>query len=146
MTTFLNQELGFNVKTKLYKVTENLYISRIVGPNDFEMMIEEGITAVVNLETDQDFEPDSRLRYLFEGVMDWRPIPEDSLKRIFAFMAEEIARGTVLVHCYSGRSRSGGVIVGWLMLENPDWTCDDAMKFIHRVRKYDLLRESRRAS
>ncbi|MGY5852563.1 MAG: dual specificity protein phosphatase [Candidatus Thorarchaeota archaeon] len=123
------------MRIKLYKVAENLYISRIVGSNGFEMMIEEGITAVVNLETDQDFEPDSRLSYLFEGVMDWRPIPQASLERIFDFIADEIAKGKVLVHCYSGRSRSGDVVVGWLMLENPDWTWDDAMKFVHQVRE-----------
>lgn len=98
------------------------------------MVVEHRITAVVNLEPEHVFKPEPRLSYLFEGIPDWKPIPHETLARIYTFIENEIREGKVLVHCYSGRSRSGGVVAGWLMLENPEWTWETAVDFVRRVR------------
>ena len=118
----------------LYEITKQLFLSRLVGPPHFDALVNQGITAVVNLEPDHVFESDPRLRYLFEGVLDWRPIPHEALDRIYTFIDEEIVKGKVLVHCFSGKSRSGGVVVGWLMLQNPDWTWETAVDFVRKAR------------
>jgi protein-tyrosine phosphatase len=42
--------------------------------------------------------------------------------------------GKVLVHCAMGISRSGGIIVAWILKENPTWGWNDAMDYINKSR------------
>ena len=51
------------------------------------------------------------------------------------FINDKIKRGKVLIHCNSGISRSGGIIVAQLLIENPNWTWDEARKYVRRFTK-----------
>jgi len=47
---------------------------------------------------------------------------------------QHIKDGKVLVHCAMGISRSGGLIVAWILKENPAWGWNDAMDYINKSR------------
>ena len=45
-----------------------------------------------------------------------------------------IKNGKVLVHCAMGISRSGGIVVAWLLKENPNWSWNDALEYVNESR------------
>ncbi|MFX0141324.1 MAG: dual specificity protein phosphatase family protein, partial [Candidatus Hodarchaeota archaeon] len=42
--------------------------------------------------------------------------------------------GRVLVHCSMGISRSGGIVVAWLLKENPTWSWRDTISYISKTK------------
>ena len=75
----------------------------------------------------------------------WEPIPDrepapdlDWLRRMVEFVdAQRHAGRTVYVHCVAGISRSGMVVVAYLMFRNK-WTRDEALAFVRTKR--DVVR------
>ena len=90
-------------------------------------------TAVLNLCELQDPYPCAVL--LWEPIRDTAPAPDlDWLRRMVRFVAAERQRGgTVFVHCRAGVSRSGMVVVAYLMFEH-GWTRDAALDFARSKR------------
>lgn len=74
-------------------------------------------------------------------VHEWRPIPDsapapslDWLRRQVRFVAEQRRAGLpTYVHCRNGVSRSGLVVVGFLMAEH-HWGRDQALAFVREKR------------
>ena len=56
------------------------------------------------------------------------------MDEIFEFIDYHIKNGKVLVHCARGVSRSGGIIVAWLLKEHDDWTWDKAVDYVSKSR------------
>jgi protein-tyrosine phosphatase len=101
---------------QIYKVHDNLYIGAYWPRLNFEKFKELGITAIVNLMEENFYDP-TRLgfTYLHKGFPDdWYP-PHSYLKEILSF-------------------RSGGIIVAWILKENPTWGWNDAMEYINKSR------------
>jgi protein-tyrosine phosphatase len=120
---------------QIYKVHNNLYIGAYWPRLNFEKFKKIGITAIVNLMEDNLYNPTSQgFAYLHKGFPDdWYP-PHDYLEEILLFIDEHIKTGKVLVHCSMGVSRSGGIIIAWLLKENPDWSWSDALNYIKKSR------------
>ena len=120
---------------QIYQVHENLYIGAFWPRLNFEKFKEIGITAIVNLMEDNLYDPTpDGFKYLFKGFPDdWYP-PHDYLKEILEFIDEHITDGKILVHCAMGVSRSGGIIVAWLMRKYPQWTWTDAINYVKKSR------------
>jgi protein-tyrosine phosphatase len=91
---------------QIYKVHDNLYIGAYWPRLNFEKFKEIGITAIVN----------------------------SYIEEILSFIDQHVKDGKVLVHCAMGISRSGGIIVAWILKENPTWSWDDAMDYINKSR------------
>jgi protein-tyrosine phosphatase len=92
-----------------------------------------GTGAVLNLcESDDSFRCSI---YRWEPTHDGEPAPDlDWLRRQVEFIDTHRTNGrTVFVHCRNGVSRSGMVIVAYLMWEH-GWTRDDALKFAREKR------------
>jgi protein-tyrosine phosphatase len=120
---------------QIYQVHKNLYIGAYWPRLNFKKFKEIGITAIVNLMEDNLYDPTpDGFEYLFKGFPDdWYP-PHDYLKEILEFINKHITKGKILVHCAMGVSRSGGIIVAWLMQNYPDWTWTDAINYVNKSR------------
>ena len=120
----------------IYKVQRNLYIGAYWPRLNFKKFKAIGITAIVNLMEYEHYRPPKhQYIYLYKGFPDDTYPPHDYLKEILDFIDEHIKEGKVLVHCAMGISRSGGIIVAWLLKENPNWSWRDAMKYVWKSRK-----------
>ncbi len=120
---------------KIYKIKENLYIGSYRAAKKLKKLRKEGIKAIVNLMEKKKYDPRPEFVYLYKQLKDRTYIPSEDLHEIMAFINDNIKIGKVLVHCNSGISRSGGIIVAGLLIENPDWTWDDARKYVRKFTK-----------
>jgi len=120
---------------QIYRVHENLYIGAYWPRLNFEKFKEIGITAIVNLMEENLYDPIPHgFDYLFRGFPDdWYP-PHSYLQEILEFIDKHIENGKVLVHCAMGISRSGGIIVAWLMKKNPNWSWNKAIGYVWKSR------------
>ena len=98
------------------------------------MFKEIGITAIVNLMEENRYDPTHLgFSYLHKGFPDDTYPPHEYLDEILRFIEKHIENnGKVLVHCSMGVSRSGGVVVAWLLKKNPSWSWGDAISYIKR--------------
>ena len=120
----------------IFKITEQLYIGAYRPRLNFKKIAKAGITAIVNLMEERLYRPPRRYAYLFKGFPDNTYPPHDYLKEILEFMEDHIniKEGKVLVHCSMGISRSGGIVMAWLLKENPEWSWRDALDFVYETR------------
>jgi len=120
---------------QIYKVYPNLYIGAYWPRLNFKLFKKLGITAIVNLMEDNYYDPtDLGFEYLYKGFPDdWYP-PHSYIKEILDFIDIHIKKGKVLVHCAMGISRSGGLIVAWIMKDNPGWSWTKALKTVQKER------------
>ena len=92
-----------------------------------------GTQAVLNLCESED--PYLAASHRWEPIRDAEPAPSlEWLREQVAFIEAERARGrTVYVHCRNGVSRSGMVVVAYLMARE-GWSRDEAMAFVRERR------------
>jgi protein-tyrosine phosphatase len=120
---------------EIYQITDKLYIGAYWPQINFKKLNEEGITAIVNLMEDNLYEPPDNFAYLYKGFPDNTYPPHEFLAEILEFIDFHIKNGKVLVHCAMGISRSGGIIIAWLLKNHPEWTWEDALNFVYQYRK-----------
>jgi protein-tyrosine phosphatase len=120
---------------KIYKVTDNLYIGSYRAAKKFKKLKKEGITAIVNLMEKEKYKSPSEFSYLFKSIKDKTYINHEEIKEILNFIEENTKEGKVLVHCASGISRSGGIVIARILIENPDWNWEDARKYVRETSK-----------
>lgn len=119
----------------IYKVHKNLFIGAYWPRLNFKKFKNIGITAIVNLMEENHYDPRPLgFAYIHRGFPDEWYIPEGYLKEIIEFIDEHIKNGKVLVHCAMGISRSGGIVVAWLLKENPKWSWNDALEYVNESR------------
>jgi protein-tyrosine phosphatase len=120
---------------QIFEVHPNLYIGAYWPRLNFQKFKEIGITAIVNVMEDNLYNPESLgFHYLHKGFPDDWYVPHSYLKEILDFIDIHIKKGKVLVHCAMGISRSGGIIVAWILKENPNWSWTKAMDYIKKSR------------
>ena len=93
----------------------------------------QGTSAVLNLcETEDRYHCAT---HRWEPIRDTAPAPDlDWLRRMVQFIdAQRRGGDTVFVHCRAGVSRSGMVVVAYLMFEH-GWTRDEALDFVRTKR------------
>ena len=93
-----------------------------------------GITTIINLMEENLYDPTYLgFSYLHKGFPDDSYPPHDYLEEILTFIDLHLKNeGKVLVHCSMGISRSPGIIIAWLLKENPSWTWRDAISYIEK--------------
>lgn len=120
---------------EIYKIQENLYIGAYWPRLNFEKLEHEGITAIVNLMENEYYKPPPKYFYLHKGFPDEAKIPESYIREILNFIDIHSHQGKVLVHCAMGISRSGGIVMAWLLKNNPNWDWNFAMDYVRQFRK-----------
>lgn len=118
----------------IYQITDSLYIGAYWPRINFKILKRKGITAILNLMEDNLYEPDKKYSYLHLGFPDETYPSHDLLKKALDFIDVNIQTGKVLVHCAMGISRSGGIVVAWLLKKHYDWQWDDAVRFVRESR------------
>ena len=69
-----------------------------------------------------------------EAIQDAEAPSIDWLQQMVTFVDEQRKAGRVVyVHCRNGVSRSGLVVIAYIMFKNP-WTRDKAMKYVRSKR------------
>lgn len=98
------------------------------------MFKEIGIAAIVNLMEENLYNPTHLgFSYLHKGFPDDTYPPHEFLDEILRFIEIHVENNEkVLVHCSMGVSRSGGVVVAWLLKKNPSWSWMDAISYIKK--------------
>lgn len=120
---------------EVYKVSNRLFIGAYWPQLNFKRIKKKGIIAIVNLMEDNIYDPRSLgFAYLFKGFPDETYPSHDDLKDILNFIDTHIQKGGVLVHCAMGLSRSAGIIIAYLMKENPSWTWEQALEHVTQSR------------
>ena len=100
-------------------VYDNLYISGIETIRQQKMVKDEGITAIVRLDSGNygTYEWSTHFfKVLHEPFLDAEYIPDGVIPRITKFIHEQIENeGSVLVHCAMGISRSTTMVMAYLI-------------------------------
>lgn len=120
---------------EVYKVHPRLFIGAYWPQLNFERIKKKGIIAIVNLMEDNLYNPRPLgFAYLYKGFPDETYPSHEYIEDILDFIEEHIQEGGVLVHCAMGLSRSAGMILAYLMKENPSWSWDKAHNYVNRTR------------
>jgi protein-tyrosine phosphatase len=73
--------------------------------------------------------------YLHKGFPDDTYPPHKYLEEILNYIDNNLQNGgKVLVHCSMGISRSGGIIVAWLLKEHPTWSWGNAISYVKKTK------------
>ena len=121
---------------QIYEVYENLYIGAYWPRLNFNNFKKIGITAIINLMEENHYNPiPLGFSYLHKGFPDDTYPDHEYLKEIINFIDHHLNKGgKVLVHCSMGVSRSGGIIVAWLLKEHPSWGWNEALSYVKRFK------------
>jgi hypothetical protein len=92
-----------------------------------------GTDAVLNLCETED--PYQCQVHLWEPIPDGAPTPTiDWLRKMVTFIDTQRKQGlTVYVHCRNGASRSGLVVIAYIMFKN-NWSREEALAYVHSKR------------
>jgi atypical dual specificity phosphatase len=120
---------------EIYKITPTLYIGAYWPRINFDQLKQKGITAIVNLMEENLYDP-SKLgfSYLHKGFPDNFYPPHKIIEEILQFIEDHQQNGKVLVHCAMGISRSGGIVVAYLLKKNSSWDWTQAIKFVNETK------------
>jgi atypical dual specificity phosphatase len=147
--------------TKLYKVCGQLYISGYESAKNYELLVSNSITHILNLAGE------SKCPNVYSGSFNYCSLKMPDSPQVdilfflyFAidFIIESIRNnGVVLVHCIKGTSRAATVALAYLMLKGLDeaeaYSClmsshpniDPNFGFVCQLKKFLQIKEETRA-
>lgn len=105
------------------RILDNLWMGDEFSVQDPEFLVKHGVSRVVQLHP-VEWKEDDRLEYLKVELED-QPSADLQLTRILKWMD----RGKILVHCGAGQSRSGAIILAYLM-KQLEWTYEEALEYV----------------
>jgi protein tyrosine phosphatase len=129
----------------IYQINEHLFISSYRAAKKLKKVKKKGITAIISLMEKKKFDLSSQFAFMYKSIRDRTYIASKTIDEILNFIYEHSRTGKVLVHCDSGISRIGGIIVARLLIENPEWTWDDALKYVIKRKIIEPHQEIKRS-
>lgn len=125
----------------MYKICDGLYIGSMGAANNLTGLKQNNITHILNVaaEVPNYFENSSEIKitYAHETLIDAADndiIQNDILGRCIGFITNAIeSGGCVLVHCQAGISRSGAMVVAYLM-KSQNLTYNDVLAKVRSIR------------
>lgn len=96
-------------------IEDNIYIGNIVAATNDKTLLDNGITAVINL-SHQSIEYPDNIKHLDIFIKDSPDVEiSNYFDQTYKFINKHNKNGKVLVHCYAGVSRSSTIVLYYLM-------------------------------
>lgn len=129
------------------EVVPGLWIGAKLTGSEADQAIADGVTAVVDLAAEFSETPQlMKLEYLDMPVLDLTAPTQTQLRTAVEFITAQRPRGTVLVHCKIGYSRSAAVVGAYLLASGRATTADEAIAQLRAARPSIVIRpEARQA-
>lgn len=123
------------------RVTDSVWIGRILTNEEATHAINEGVTAVVDLTVNfSEARPFRDIEYLHLPVLDLTAPNADQIDAAVSFIATESRQGIVYIHCKIGYSRSAVIIGAYLISSGIASDADDAISRLRQVRPSIVMR------
>jgi protein-tyrosine phosphatase len=132
------QDMGpeFQWENTFSKITSDLYLGGIKPSRDQLVLSRLKITHILDMTKNLGtFPPFNKIKYLNIPIYDDTRAPlKAELPRAIEFIEKaHRERGTIMVHCAAGISRSSSVVIAHLMVTR-NWTYDVAFSFVSKYR------------
>lgn len=123
------------------EVVPGLLLGRTVTRPEATAAIAQGVTAVLDLTAElPEAAPFRAIRYRNMPILDLTAPTQGQLQQAVAFIAQEVKKGTVYVHCKIGYSRSGAVVAAYLLASQQAETIENAVARLQTVRPTIIIR------
>ena len=123
------------------EVSRGVLIGRILTDAEANAAIQQGVTAVLDLTAElPETAPFLATRYCNLPILDLTAPTQDQLQRAVAFIAREVVKGGVYVHCKIGYSRSAAVAGAYLVASHEVATVEEAIARLRTVRPSIIIR------
>ena len=106
------------------------------------MAVRQGVTAVLDLTAEfAEAAPFRALSYCNLPILDLTAPTQSQLREAAAFIAQEVANGTVYVHCKIGYSRSAAAVGAYLLASQEAASAAEAVAQLRRARPSIVVRQ-----
>jgi atypical dual specificity phosphatase len=114
-------------------ILDRLAIGDLSDAKDAAILLESGITAILNVAKEAHHEPDAtRFDYYKVAIDDGQAMDFSHLSEAVEFIHSRIRQGKVLVHCLMGVSRSSTIVLCYL--HECGFSLREAMNLIKKKR------------
>lgn len=123
------------------RLTDRVWIGRLLSDTEAQRAIEQGVTAVLDLTGEfSEAAPFRSLQYQNLAVLDLTAPSPDQFSLAVEFIQGHRENGVVYVHCKVGYSRTAGVAGAWLLAHGAAETIDDAVRKLREARPSIIIR------
>jgi protein-tyrosine phosphatase len=123
----------WSLRSELQEVAPGVFITNGFGARKSELLKKQGVTAVLNLTNELQF-PAGDFVCRRIGFADNATGVTLPLTECFAFIEETLrGGGRVVVHCAAGSSRSGSIVVAWVM-RSRSLSFAEALRHVQSIR------------
>jgi protein-tyrosine phosphatase/membrane-associated phospholipid phosphatase len=123
------------------EIVPNVLIGRILSDAEAADVVEQGVTAVLDLTAEfAEATPLRATTYRNLPILDLTAPTQDQLREAATFVARESAHGVVYVHCKIGYSRSAAVVAAYLLATQQAATVEEAVASLRRARPSIVIR------
>jgi predicted protein tyrosine phosphatase len=123
------------------RIAPGVILGRILSEAEAAEAIRQGVTAVLDLTAEfSEAAPFLATTYRSLPILDLTAPTQEQLWEASAFIAAEVARGTVYVHCKIGFSRSAAVAGAYLLASHQAATIEEAVARLRQARPSIVIR------
>jgi protein-tyrosine phosphatase/membrane-associated phospholipid phosphatase len=123
------------------RVTPQLLIGGCLRAQEAEVLVQQGVLAVLDLTAEFSEQPAlRRLAYRNIPVLDLTAPTQEQLQEAAAFLTHHTQLGLVYVHCKVGYSRTAAVVGAYLLANGVVKTAEDAVARLRAVRPTLVIR------
>jgi len=123
------------------EVTPGVLLGRTLTEGEAVAAVTQGVTAVLDLTAEFTEAAAFRaVKYHNLPILDLTAPTQDQLHEAVAFIAAEVATGTVYLHCKIGYSRSAAVAGAYLLAVGEAATAEEAVAWLRKVRRSIIVR------
>jgi protein-tyrosine phosphatase/membrane-associated phospholipid phosphatase len=123
------------------EVARGVLVGGVLSEAEATAASKQGVTAVLDLTAESsEARPFRATQYRNLPILDLTAPTQDQLQEAVAFIAEEVVKGAVYVHCKIGYSRSAAVAGAYLLASREAATVEEAMVRLRKVRPSIVIR------
>jgi len=123
------------------EVVPGVLIGRTLEEAEAAEAVKQGVTAVLDLTAElSEATPFRATTYRNLPILDLTAPTQDQMCEAATFIAEEVTKGTVYVHCKIGYSRSAAIVGAYLLASHEAAAPDAVVERLRKVRPSIILR------